>query len=182
MFDDNRYNETDDLLRSILSQGEEDVPAHVWEGVSSQLDRISTRKTVMLWFRRTAVAAAGAAVVAVGVFTDWTGNGNIVPPAAGSGLIAVADTPLIHTGLDLDAPASLSEGRNIYLADAAEEVTKAVTLAEELSCKDRVVRSYSKGPSVVEVEFHSGSERNRKSVCGFRTFLFYSCLRLCCGH
>jgi anti-sigma factor RsiW len=102
MFDDNRYNETDDLLRSILSQGEEDVPAHVWEGVSSQLDRISTRKTVMLWFRRTAVAAAAAAVVAVGVFTDWTGNGDIVPQAAGTGLIAVADTPLIHPGHDLD--------------------------------------------------------------------------------
>ena len=50
MFDDNRYNETDDLLRSILSQGEEDVPAHVWEGVSSQLDRISTRRTGMLWW------------------------------------------------------------------------------------------------------------------------------------
>ena len=133
MFDDNRYNETDDLLRSILSQGEEDVPAHVWEGVSSQLDRISTRKTVMLWFRRTAVAAAAAAVVAVGVFTDWTANGDIVPPAVGSGLIAVADTPLIHTGHDLDAPAALSEGRNVYMADAAEEVAEAVTLAEELT-------------------------------------------------
>ena len=133
MFDDNRYNETDDLLRSILSQGEEDVPAHVWEGVSSQLDRISTRKTVMLWFRRTAVAAAAAAVVAVGVFTDWTANGDIVSPAVGSGLIAVADTPLIHTGHDLDAPAALSEGRNVYMADAAEEVAEAVTLAEELT-------------------------------------------------
>ena len=132
MFDDNRYNETDDLFRSVLSQGEEDVPAHVWEGVSSQLDRIGTRKTVMLWFRRSAVAAAAAAAVAVGVFTDWTGNGDMVPPAAGSGLIAVAENPQIHTDYGLDAPASLSERRTVYLADAAEEVEEAVTIAEEL--------------------------------------------------
>ena len=79
MFDEDKYIESDDLMRSILSQGEEDVPAHVWEGISSELDRIggiSRRKTVMLWFRRGAVAAAAAAAVAVGVFTDWNGNGD----------------------------------------------------------------------------------------------------------
>ena len=106
MFDDNRYNETDDLLRSILSQGEEDVPAHVWEGVSSQLDRISTRKTVMLWFRRTAVAAAAAAVVAVGVFTDWTGNGDIVtiPNSNGGmgGMYITREISIISRGVASD--------------------------------------------------------------------------------
>ena len=67
MFDEDKYIESDDLMRSILSQGEEDVPAHVWEGISSELDRIdgiSRRKTVMLWFRRGAAAAAAAAAVA----------------------------------------------------------------------------------------------------------------------
>ena len=129
MFDDNRYNETDDLMRSILSQAEEDVPAHVWEGVSSQLDRIGTRKTVMLWFRRAAVAAAAAAAVTVGVFTGWTGNGDIVSPVSEKGLIAVVEKPQIHTDYDLDAPSALPAKRTAYLADAAEA---AATDIEEM--------------------------------------------------
>ena len=73
MFDEDKYIESDDLMRSILSQGQEDVPAHVWDGISSELDRIDgirSRKTVTLWFRRSAVAVAAAAAVAIGVFID----------------------------------------------------------------------------------------------------------------
>ena len=44
MSEDNKHIEFDDLMRSILSQGQEEVPAFVWEGVSSQLDRIEAAK------------------------------------------------------------------------------------------------------------------------------------------
>lgn len=125
MFDEDKYIESDDLMRSILSQGEEDVPAHVWEGISSELDRIdgiSRRKTVMLWFRRGAVAAAAAAAVAVGVFTDWNGNGDIVPATSDKGLIAVAESPEINAGYDLSSPAAISERKlPSYLAYVPEE-------------------------------------------------------------
>lgn len=125
MFDEDKYIESDDLMRSILSQGEEDVPAHVWEGISSELDRIdgiSRRKTVMLWFRRGAAAAAAAAAVAVGVFTDWNVNGDIVPATSDKGLIAVAGYPEINAGYDLSSPAAISERKlPSYLAYVPEE-------------------------------------------------------------
>jgi hypothetical protein len=71
MFDENKYTESDNLMRSILSQAEEEVPAHVWEGISSELDRLDAAKKtrpVVLWFRRSAVAAAAAAAIVAGVF------------------------------------------------------------------------------------------------------------------
>lgn len=130
MFDEDKYIESDDLMRSILSQGEEDVPAHVWEGISSELDRIdgiSRRKTVMLWFRRGAVAAAAAAAVAVGVFTDWNVNGDIVPATSDKGLIAVAESPEINAGYELSSPAAISERKlPSYLAYVPEEETETV--------------------------------------------------------
>lgn len=130
MFDEDKYIESDDLMRSILSQGEEDVPAHVWEGISSELDRIdgiSRRKTVMLWFRRSAVAAAAAAAVAVGVFTDWNGNGDIVPATSDKGLIAVAESPEINAGYELSSPAAISERKlPSYLAYVPEEEAETV--------------------------------------------------------
>lgn len=130
MFDEDKYIESDDLMRSILSQGEEDVPAHVWEGISSELDRIdgiSRRKTVMLWFRRGAVAAAAAAAVAVGVFTDWNVNGDIVPATSDKGLIAVAESPEINAGYELSSPAAISERKlPSYLAYVPEEEAETV--------------------------------------------------------
>lgn len=130
MFDEDKYIESDDLMRSILSQGEEDVPAHVWEGISSELDRIggiSRKKTVMLWFRRSAAAAAAAAAVAVGVFTDWNGNGDIVPATSDKGLIAVAESPEINAGYDLSSPVAISERKiNSYLAYVPEEEVETV--------------------------------------------------------
>lgn len=130
MFDEDKYIESDDLMRSILSQGEEDVPAHVWEGISSELDRIggiSRRKAVMLWFRRGAVAAAAAAAVAVGVFTDWNVNGDIVPATSDKGLIAVAGYPEINAGYELSSPAAISERKlPSYLAYVPEEEAETV--------------------------------------------------------
>ena len=124
MFDEDKYIESDDLMRSILSQGQEEVPARVWEGISSELDRIDAakgRKTVMLWFRRTAVAVAAAAALAIGIFTDWNRNQDIVD-TSDKKLIAVAGTEQINTKAELTEPASFAERRSPYLADAADEV------------------------------------------------------------
>ena len=45
MFDEDKYMESDDLMRSILSQAQEEVPEHIWEGISSELDRIEAAGT-----------------------------------------------------------------------------------------------------------------------------------------
>ena len=134
MFDENKYTESDNLMRSILSQGQEEVPAGVWEGISSELDRIegvAARRTVMLWFRRSAVAVAAAAAVAVGVFTDWSADSDMIEASPDRSLIAVVDRPEINVGGYLDQPAGIEERHLTYVADASEEVTEAVRIAEE---------------------------------------------------
>ena len=158
MFDEDKYIESDDLMRSILSQGQEEVPARVWEGISSELDRIDAakgRKTVMLWFRRTAVAVAAAAALAIGIFTDWNRNQDIVD-TSDKKLIAVAGTEQINTKAELTEPASFAERRSPYLADAADEVQEAMALVEEqIAPKD--VPSYQE-PAETEPAVHKDIE------------------------
>lgn len=135
MSDENKYMESDDLMRSILSQGQEEVPESVWEGISSELDRIDgvrRGRTVTLWFRRSAAAVAAAAAVAVGVFADWSADGDIIPATSDRNLIAVAEVPQVNTGEWLEQPAGLAERQKFYVADASEEVAEAARIAEEL--------------------------------------------------
>lgn len=88
MFDDNHI---DDLMRSVLENGREEVPGHIWDGISKGLDRADRHKTVVLWFRRTAVAAAVAAVVAVGVVLNVGKDQVLVPEPQNSDMIAVVE-------------------------------------------------------------------------------------------
>ena len=61
MFEDNNINEFDLMVKSILDDAKEDVPAEIWNGVSEGLDKAARKRTVVLWWRR---AAAGTAVAA----------------------------------------------------------------------------------------------------------------------
>ena len=46
MFEENKnINEFDLMIKSILDEGQEEVPARVWEGVSEGLDKAARRKT-----------------------------------------------------------------------------------------------------------------------------------------
>ena len=137
MSEENKYTETDILMRSILGDAEEEVPTHVWEGVSSELDRIEaarTRKPVVIWFRRAAIATAAAAAVAVGVFTGRNGEaGMLVPEAEGSGMVAVVEPEAAAEPMSEGAQAP--ELARTYVADAGKAVEmarKAVREAEEM--------------------------------------------------
>lgn len=145
MFDDkHNIEDTDTLLRSILSQAEEEVPERVWEGISKELDRIdrvNARRPVVLWFRRSAIAAAAAAAVAVGVFMNRGDSRDFVPAPAGSDMIAVVEkTPaapvLEEVQAEITEEVSAEVSRNatpVLLADAEDEVAKAkqVIIEEE---------------------------------------------------
>lgn len=63
------------MFRSILNSGQEEVPARVWDGVSSGLDKLAHRKMVALWWRRTSICVASAAAVAACIWLL------ITPPA-----------------------------------------------------------------------------------------------------
>lgn len=127
MFEENKYTESEILMRSILGEAQEEVPAHIWEGVTSDLDRIAaarTRKPVVIWFRRAAIATAAAAAVAVGVFVGRNGEaGMLVPEAEGSGMIAVVEPEAVSEpqGEGAEAP----EQAKTYVADAGKAVAEA---------------------------------------------------------
>ena len=58
MSDNNKYIEQDNLFRSILEEGQEQVPAHVWNGIEADLNRIASRKRRVIWFGRSAAGVA----------------------------------------------------------------------------------------------------------------------------
>ena len=57
-------------MRSILESGQEEVPAHVWDGISSELDAIARRRKTVVFFRRAAIGLSAAAVLAFGLFLN----------------------------------------------------------------------------------------------------------------
>ena len=88
MFEENNnINEFDLMVKSILDEGQEEVPACVWEAVSDGLDKAASRKAVVIWFRRAAVSVAAAAAVAVAVIFNIKPQTDIVPMDGGYGLI-----------------------------------------------------------------------------------------------
>ena len=88
--------ESDLLIRSILESGQEEVPAHVWEGVADGLDKAARRRSRVLWLGRAAAVAAAAAVV-VGVFFSRSTDEIVVPEAKGD-MIAVVSGPAPESG------------------------------------------------------------------------------------
>lgn len=107
MFDDNHI----DSIRAILESGQEEVPAHIWEGVSSGLDKAAARRNRILWLRRSVAGVAAAAAVVVGLLLGHDGTEqNLVPEVSGD-MIAVIETPSQETAapqdiLIADIPAS----------------------------------------------------------------------------
>lgn len=81
-------NEFDLMMKSILDEGREEVPAHIWEGVSNGLDKAARRKAVTLWWRRAAAGVAAAAAVAFAVVFSHDEPDTLVPDAVDKDMIA----------------------------------------------------------------------------------------------
>ena len=81
-------NEFDLMMKSILDEGREEVPAHIWEGVSDGLDKAARRKAVALWWRRAAAGVAAAAAVAFAVVFSHDEPDTLVPDAVDKDMIA----------------------------------------------------------------------------------------------
>lgn len=92
MFEDNKYKDSDLLMRSILNDAQEEVPAGVWEGIAEGLDKASRRKATVLVWRRTAVGFGIAAALAVGIVLNH-GTDETLVPEAGEDMIAVVEVP-----------------------------------------------------------------------------------------
>ena len=116
---DNSINEFDQMIKSILDEGQEEVPARVWEAVSEGLDKAERRKTVVIWFRRAAVSVAAAAAVTVAVIFNIKPQEDLIPLSGNSGLIAVVEPE--------DVPEAEGPEQILERAAASQLVAKAVT-------------------------------------------------------
>ena len=103
MFDD-QYTDQDLMFRSILENGQEEVPARVWDDVASGLDQIARRKKVMLWWRSTAVSVAAAAAVAIGVVLNRPAEEFVLPVQ--EDMVAVVTPPV---SIPEETPATVAE-------------------------------------------------------------------------
>lgn len=107
------------MMKSILEEGQEEVPARIWDGVSEGLDKAARRKTVVLWFRRAAAGAAAVAVVMAGVFFNSGRDEAFVPEAASSDMIAVVEQVAIP-----DETESVTD--HDYVAMAREDLRESM--------------------------------------------------------
>lgn len=113
MFDDNNI---DKMMKSILDNAQEDVPAHVWEGVSAGLDKAAKRKAVVIWWRRAAMGAAAAAVIVFGLmFTRGGGQTSQNTDPRNDSFIAVIDQP---GSTDTTMTEEVTSLENVLMAEA----------------------------------------------------------------
>jgi hypothetical protein len=107
-------NNIDKMMKSILENATEEVPAHVWEGVSAGLDKAAAKKKVAyIWWRR---AVAGVAAAAVAVFGLMLGNENSQTPPEN---VLMADA-VIPVRPDVDnVPSSVSDAQSDVVAQEA---------------------------------------------------------------
>ena len=104
----------DKMMKSILENATEEVPAHVWEGVSAGLDKAAAKKKVAyIWWRR---AVAGVAAAAVAVFGLMLGNENSQTPPEN---VLMADA-VIPVRPDVDnVPSSVYDAQRDVVAQEA---------------------------------------------------------------
>lgn len=67
-------NNIDKMMKTILDNAQEEVPAHIWEGVSASLDKAAAKKKAIIWWRSSVIGAAAAALIVFGLmFSDGPG-------------------------------------------------------------------------------------------------------------
>ena len=168
MFDDKNINEFDLMMKSILDEGREDVPASVWEGVSAGLDKADRRKTTVLWWRRAAVGTAVAAAVAVGVIFNHTPQQTLVPEAGDSGMIAVVEPvqeaePVKETAPENEAEPVKTEAVIPDMIAEAGPVRKPVTDIVVTSA-DEAIKAVSDAVPADETEEEETSDVHEEVV------------------
>ena len=141
MFEDNKYKETDLMMRSILDDGVEEVPAGVWEAVSEGLDKASRKKTVVLMWKRAAVGFGVAAALATGLVLNHGGNESMIPQQ--DDMIAVVESdPMDNPSSEDDAFAT-----DVMIAEVRNVKHQAPTMAKVVDEKS----ASSDNPNVPEV-------------------------------
>ena len=148
MYED-KFNDFDLELRSMLSDVEEEVPSRVWDAVSARLDQ---KKIVALRWRRAAAGMAAAAAIVAGVLIfrhqptqevnpgDFLANTEpveaVVPAQAEEEVIPTIEEQLAHSRAFVAQTVKVEEAEPTTVAIAEEafesqEVEEPVTTVKE---------------------------------------------------
>ena len=129
MLDGQQHNDWDLQMRSILEKGQEEVPAHIWDGISSELDAIARRKKVVVFFRRAAIGLSAAAVLAFGLFlshhsSETTVNtmAEVVEPVTETEISVVEKEDLSLTAMTPEAPQKKAYRTDAVITSATEAI------------------------------------------------------------
>ncbi len=172
MFDNNDINEFDQMMKSILDEGTEEVPARVWDKISEDLDKAAQRKTVVLWWRRAAAGTAVAAAIAAGVIFNHSSDEMILPAADGDEMIAVIEKPVVEETdgieeVEIVVPDLIAQSRrSVVPADedmvikTAGEALEAVSDAEPAVIEEKSRRSPDRLPRR-NISRSNGEKRKR---------------------
>ena len=151
---ENKNIEQDILFRSILDKGQEQVPANVWDRIEEDLDRISRRKTTVLWLRRSVLGAAAAAVLAFVLLHD-SGLQDDIIKVSENGQIALVEqntTPSEETATTLLAynPVPVHKAAEVRETIVANDVTEVCV--EEASEEVQIMKEVQKEQTTAEKE------------------------------
>ena len=106
-------------MKSMLENAQEEVPAHVWDGVSAGLDKAARHSAIIIWWKRAAIGVAAAAAVAVG-FVFGGKSVQISEPV--EDMIAVVETPSVgDTEVDGTQNEPLTPPEQVLMAEVIIE-------------------------------------------------------------
>ena len=162
-------NEFDLMMKSILDEGREEVPAHIWEGVSDGLDKAARRKAVALWWRRAAAGVAAAAAVAFAVVFSHDEPDTLVPDAVDKDMIATVRP--VEEADPVTVPETeafmASAGNMIAMAEpvdiagpATQEITENKDVAVIENTTEDITEAVEKKDEAVEVRQKTENEES----------------------
>ena len=122
MFDGQQHNDWDLQMRSILESGQEEVPAHIWDGISSELDAIAHRRKIMIFWRRAAIGMSAAAALIFGLFLNHSSDDK-TPETIAEVVESVCETEI---SIIEEAPAA----DNILIAMVPRSATEVIAISD----------------------------------------------------
>ena len=175
MYNNNHIDQEDLRMRAILGNAQEEVPAHVWDGVAAGLDKAAMRKKTAAWLWRSVAGVAAAAVVAVGVMLH-NGNDSDIVPAGTDDMIAVVqdaqiegtigeDQGITMTGLDAQRTAAYA-----HLSDKVVKTSPSVVKTGQSSETHIIPENVIVTETFIAGESDSGIQSSHSKTTDSQTF------------
>lgn len=159
-------------MRSILESGQEEVPAHIWDGVSSGLDALARRRKAVVFFRRAAIGLSAAAALAFGLFLNHSSEdvnvgavAEIINPVD-EAAVSVVDQESGTEALTAMAPEPVIKPKFRGILPSASKATTEVPSTTDNtaspSAQDHTARSSSQETDATAVE-KTGTEKKESA-------------------